>query len=563
MKKQVALLLTAALMIGTLGACGNSSTPSTSAPAADSGAAAPADNAGDSAEDEAPAPATSNEGEVAEDGTPIISFFDKNSGVKTFDDPVALELMKRTGVTINLVSPTGDPGEKLSLMLAGQDYPDIVLMDRGSDIVNQYIEAGALINLSDYMDKLPHVVEMYGETLNKTRYTDGNNYYLSNWYGYDPDPVNGFIMRYDLMVDMVGQERADSDEPFTFSEMVDLLKQFKEKYPTLNGADTIPVLTGQPGSSDNLHGCFAGMYGMKTYYVDDNGDLHYRVSHPEYLDAIHDMNTLYREGLLDKEWTSNNGELRNQKLSQGNVFGYIGAYWDTWTPSAALQQSDNEDAEFLAYKVVADGHDPDATTLSGRSSLGWDAIGVTTNCKNLDAALSFIDYCASQEGQDLLLWGIEGQDWEFVDGVRTPIGDIVERYQADPSNTQNDTGITKWTWFVKNDRHPDDNTTCRIWFNEMDRSATYAYQNLTNAYWDTAEFDGLVPTGNSPDALKAQKVQDIINQAYPNMVNAATVEECDAVYNQMMSDLEAAGMADVEAIMTETYKARMELWGSN
>lgn len=564
MKKRLALLLTAALVAGTLAACGGSSSSGSSAPA-DSGTAGDA-QAGDNGNDAADAAGTStaaNEGEVTSDGTPIISFFDKNSGTRTFDDPVALELMKRTGISLNLVSPTGDPGEKLSLMLAGQDYPDIVLMDRGSDIVNQYIEAGALVDLSQYLDKMPNVVEMYGETLNKTRYTDGGNYYLSNWYGYDPDPVNGFIMRHDLMVDLVGQERADSDEPFTFSEMVDLLKQFREKYPQINGADSIGVTCGAPGSSDNLHGMIAGMYGMKTYYVDDNGDLHYRVSHPEYLDAIHDMNTLYREGLLDKEWTSNNQELRNQKLSQGNVFGYIGAYWDTWTASAALIQSENEDAEFLAYKVVADGHDADKTTLSGRSSLGWDAIAITTNCKNLDAALSFIDYCASQEGQDLLLWGIEGQDWEFVDGVRTPIGDIVERYQADPSNVVNDTGITKWTWFVKNDRHPDDNTTCRIWFNEQDRSAQYAYQNLTNAYWDTAEFDGLVPTGNSTEALKAQKVQDIINQAYPNMVNAASVEDCDAVYEQMMSDLEAAGMADVEAVMTEAYKARMELWGMN
>ena len=75
----------------------------------------------------------------------VISFFDKNSGVRTFDDPVAKELEARTGVKIDLVSPTGNPAEKLSLMLAGQNYPDIVLMDRGSDIVNQYIEAGALV----------------------------------------------------------------------------------------------------------------------------------------------------------------------------------------------------------------------------------------------------------------------------------------------------------------------------------------------------------------------------------------------------------------------------------
>ena len=545
MKKKFALWMAALLAAGSLTACGNAGTE---AAKTDGGAEGNA--------------VAVNEGEVAEDGTPVISFFDKNSGIKTFDDPVAKELMKRTGVTVNLISPTGDPGEKLSLMLAGQDYPDIVLMDRGSDIVNQYIEAGALVNLSDYMDQLPNVQKMYGETLNKTRYADGNNYYLSNWYGYDPDPCNGFIMRYDIMVDLVGQERADSPEPFTFSEMVELLKQFKEKYPQLAGADSIGVTMGEPGATENLHGTFSGMYGMKSYYVDDSGNVHYRVSHPDYLKAIHDMNTLYREGLLDKEWTSNNQELRNQKLSQGNVFGYIGAYWDTWGASAALMDSDNENAEYLAYKVVADGHDPEKTTLSGRSSLGWDAIAITKNCKNLDAALKFVDYCASQEGQDLLLWGIEGQDWEFVDGVRTPIGDLVERYQDDPTKVVDDTGITKWTWFVKNDRHEDDDTTNRIWYNEQDRSAKYAYQNITNGYWDTAEFDNLVPAGNSTEALKAQKVQDIISQAYTNMVNAATIEECDAVYWQMMQDLENAGIADVEAAITENYNSRMELWGN-
>ena len=177
MKKKLALLLASALVIGTLGACGNSSSTTSSG----GGDSTPASEVAEGSEDsgEAAAVAVSNEGEFAEDGTPIISFFDKNSGTRTFDDPVALELMNRTDVTINLISPTGDPAEKLSLMLAGQDYPDIVLMDRGSDIVNQYIEAGALIDLSQYWDKLPNVVEMYGDTLNKTRYTDGGNYYLS------------------------------------------------------------------------------------------------------------------------------------------------------------------------------------------------------------------------------------------------------------------------------------------------------------------------------------------------------------------------------------------------
>lgn len=485
-----------------------------------------------------------------------ISFFDKNSGVREFTDPVAKELEARTGVKIALESPSGNPAEKLSLMLTGQNYPDIVLMDRASDIVNQYIEAGALVNLSDYFDQMPNVVAMYGDTLNKTRYTDGNNYYLSNWYGFDPDPVNGFICRYDYMVELVGQERADSPEPFTFSEMIELGKKFKETHP-----DTANVFViGQPGTTGEINGTFAGMNSLYTYYVHD-GKLFFTVRDPQFLEAIHQMNELYREGLLDPEWTSNTAELRNQKLSNNGALAYIGAYWDTWSPSAALMGSENENAEYLAYKVVPD----DATTtdlpLSGRSSLGWDAIAITNNCKNVEAAVKFIDYCASQEGQDLLLWGIEGQDWEFVDGVRTPIGDIVERYQADPANTVDQTGITKWTWFVKNDVHPDDGTTCRIWYNEKDRSATYAYQNLTNGYYDSAEFAALEPAGGSMEALQYQAVLDQFNQFYPRMVNAASVEECDKLYDDMIAAMESAGMSAVEETIGETYFARMELWG--
>jgi len=215
-----------------------------------------------------------------------ISFFDKNSGVRTFTDPVAVELEKRTGVKIDLISPSGNPAEKLSLMLAGQNYPDIVLMDRGSDIVNQYIEAGALVNLSEYLDQMPNVVAMYGDTLNKTRYSDGNNYYLSNWYGYDPDPVNGFICRYDYMVELVGQERADSAEPFTWSEFKGLLQKFKETNPDA----TTPLVIGDPVSG-GINSMFAGMNRLYPYYVHD-GKLQLTVRDPQFIDAIHQMNEL-------------------------------------------------------------------------------------------------------------------------------------------------------------------------------------------------------------------------------------------------------------------------------
>ena len=84
---------------------------------------------------------------------------------------------------------------------------------------------------------------------------------------------------------------------------------------------------------------------------------------------------------------------------------------------------------FPMRRIILSNGDSDVykrQTLGGRSSLGWDAIAVTNNCKNLDAALKFIDYCASQEGQDLLLWGIEGKDWTKDGDTYVPNEEVLD-----------------------------------------------------------------------------------------------------------------------------------------
>lgn len=81
-------------------------------------------------------------------------------------------------------------------MLASGDYPDVVVMSRGDASLDKYITSGAFIALDELIEKSgPDIKEMYGDTLIKTRYKDGKNYYLANWYGLDSDPVFGMLMR--------------------------------------------------------------------------------------------------------------------------------------------------------------------------------------------------------------------------------------------------------------------------------------------------------------------------------------------------------------------------------
>ena len=97
-KKSIAMAMSVLMAAGMLAGCGSNGSTSSST---------------------ASGSASSASGEVSTDGV-TISIFDKNSGSNTFDDPVAKAIEEKTGVKIQVENPTGDPLEKLNLMLTGQ-----------------------------------------------------------------------------------------------------------------------------------------------------------------------------------------------------------------------------------------------------------------------------------------------------------------------------------------------------------------------------------------------------------------------------------------------------------
>ncbi|OPJ63987.1 extracellular solute-binding protein [Clostridium oryzae] len=489
--------------------------------------------------------------------TVTIKFFDKNTG-DAFTDDVAKEITKQTGVKVEIQQPTGDPLEKLNLMLASGDYPDMVLMDRGNSIVNKYISAGALIPLDDLISKYgSDVKQMYGDTLKKIRYKDGKNYYLSNWYGKDPDVVNGFVMRQDILKKLAG-DKATNGQYFTQDEFVKLLKDFKAKYPKINGKTTLPI-TLYAEDQNGVIGTFKGMFGLKSYY-NVNGELKYDIRDPKYLEMLKFMNSLYTQGLLDKEWVVNKKQLWLEKLSNGYTFSTPTAYWNVSDANVALAKDSGNDAQMYAYKVVANGVDPSKTTYSGRSSLGWDAIGITKNCKNPDAAMKFMNFLTSEKGQYLMMWGVEGKTWNMVDGKHKPTDKILTDFTNNFNATAKKTGVRHWTWFIKNGLGSDGTPYDMATKYKKDKAQVVANKNLTNTYWDTSEYDNLIPASGTPEALIYQKVTDIFNKAFPKIVDAPSQAKAVALYNKMISDMDSAGLAKVEKVINTNYKERIKLW---
>ncbi|MBP3964568.1 extracellular solute-binding protein [Paenibacillus sp. DLE-14] len=485
-----------------------------------------------------------------------LTFFDKNTG-DAFTNPVALEVTKRTGVSVEIQQPSGNPSEKLNLMLASGDLPDIILMDRGSDIVNKYIAAGAIIPLDDLIENFgPDVKSQYGEVLQKTRYTDGKNYYLSNWYGMDNSPVFGIQMRKDLLKELA-PDKAEGGQAFTTDEFEQLLKDFKAKYPNIDGKASIP-LTLNAENMGAVLGTFKGMWGMKAYY-EDGGSLKFDVKDPKYREMILYMNKLYREELIDPEWAVNKTQTWEQKLSNGFVFSTASAYWDPGNANNALLKSGGVDKQLFSYKVVAPGVDPSATTFGPRSPLGWDAIAISKNNKHPEETMKFINFLASEEGQYLLMWGIEGQTWDMKDGKHTPKPEVLQGLKEDWAAEQKKTGLQKWTWFVKNGLGSD-GTPYHIGDNNRGEIDLMAFKNLSDTVWDTSPYDNLGPGGGTPESLSYQKVQDIMKQSITKIIIAKSEQEANAGFDSMLAEMKAAGDENVEAIITDNYNKRQELW---
>jgi putative aldouronate transport system substrate-binding protein len=498
------------------------------------------------------------------DKSPIqLKWFDKNTG-DPFTNPVAKAITEKTGVTVEIQQPTGNPLEKLNLMLASNDLPDVLMLDRGSDIMNKYIATSAIIPLNDLIDKYgPNIKKMYGDTLKKTRSEDGKNYYLANWYGLEKYPVFGFLMRMDIMKELGVGDKVNNGKPFTSQEFEDLLVKFKEKYPTIDGKPSIPMtLNGEDIGS--VQWTFKGMFGMKPYY-ELNGELKKDIRDPRYLDMMKFINSLYTKGLIDKEWATLKTKQYEQKIAAGNVFATANASWNVGAPNTLLKAdakegTNKDERQLYQYKVLAPGVNADQTTYGPKSSLGWDGVAISKTNKDPVRTIKMLDFLASEEGQYLLMWGIEGKDWDMKNGKHVPRQEVLDAFTKDWNEASKSTGIRKWTWAIKNGPGSDGTPYDLIGRYKTDPTTDLAIKNLADTSYDTAPYDSLGPAGGTPEAIMDQRVNETIKKYYLKMALAPSGQEVTDLYNQMMKEAEAAGLSKLEQVYNDNYKKRLELW---
>ncbi|KAF9127319.1 hypothetical protein BGX30_014850 [Mortierella sp. GBA39] len=289
---------------------------------------------------------------------------------------------------------------------------------------------------------------------------------------------------------------------------------------------------------------------------------------------------MYNEGLLDKETFVQKSDQYKSKISSGRVLGLIDQEWGYSDAENALKAAGKDERTYAHLPVTLSEEYKDHSFQDTGFTSGW-GIGITNNCKDPVRAIKFMDWLASDEGQVLINWGIEGKHYNVEDGKRVIPQEIQEKKINDASNFTKTSGIGLYTIFSAHYgdgvKDPSGNYYTTNFPDQIVASYTPAEKETLKAYgaktwkdlfpsekdfpvkpWGAA-YNISVEEG-SDYTVTYQKTQDIIRKRIPEAI-LTTPDKFDAVYDNMIKELNAAGAEKMEQQYTELVKDRVELWG--
>ena len=562
-RKVVSLMLVSAMVAGMLAGCGSDSGSSKGGSSTETGSAAEA----------------SSSGETADDKSPItFEYFNADGKNGNWDNPVAKAITEATGVTLDVSYPVasqGDAKEDVALMIANDEYPDMIYA-KGS--ATDLYQAGALIDMTDLIEKYgPNIKKMYGAELEKLKWSqDDPGIYQLSYAGVNQKTLT---TGGSCQIQWAALKENDYKYPKTLDEYEKMIKSYLAAHPkTEDGLDMIGITM----SASDWHwmitlGNPAGLIADASpdngqWIIDDEYNVHYKHVTDEEKEYFKWLCRMYNEGILDPNFATQTDDDYIAKVASGRVVAITDAEWHYSQCEATLVADGKVDQTYVGLPVTLREDQVEKALLYQGTTVGW-GIGITKSCEDPVRAIKFLDYLCSDEGQILYHWGIEGENY-FLDDNGQPYrtDEEVAKAQSDPDYAKN-TGIDNYTGFpiygtgsYSEDGFPYTPTTKESVianYNTAEKEGCEAmgFEMLTDMFAQPEEFD-LLPYS----ALWAYQPQELAEKqtildeiAWPGLVKCVTgtEDEFDGNWESMVQELTDNGLADAEEAMTEFLATKL------
>lgn len=348
-------------------------------------------------------------------------------------DPEELEFMQfiqeETGVDWLFDAIPGSGGEydqKLNLMFAAGDLPDVVYSGGTQSFIVEQSSIGTIVPLDDLIDNytvnIKEALTRRDDFKRALTTPDGNIYSLwaveeavhRNWV--DPLFVN------ERWLANVGM-----DAPTTTEEFKEVLMAFKEQDANGNGDpnDEIPFTCREGGWSGQRLDGFFGAWGVfdggnRNHILWEKGKVSLSATDPRYREGLEYLNELYELGLIDPEiFTQNVAQLKAK--GKGDLIGSLIFYW----PTNVFGADKVKEYQFIP---LLSGPRGDKNAYQDNPIGGWLGFKylITTENPMPEVAIRYADVLL--DGKDMSIsaaFGPEGKFWEKKGDQWTRNGDKI------------------------------------------------------------------------------------------------------------------------------------------
>lgn len=431
-KRGLAIVLAAVVGCAALPACSKTETAASSA-AASSGSA--------------------SSGEIKNDPWELEFMIPGAKDSTSTDNAIGKYLKEKFNVTIKIVGYSGKYSDYCAQMLAAHSYPEMMLF-QDTNVFSNYVKADALMNMGDLAKQYaPNMLTFYKDQLPLWQMesdADGKMYcYCAQTPNVQQTTGGSFfdmVVRNDIIKEQNYPTLLDEDS------YISLLKTALAAHPQTDGQQTIG-LSLAAGENWVLTDAMIEIYAHGKY-GEGSGLTKYDSASKKIIDLITDdnnwkegirfWNKMYREGILDKECFTDKDDTVQQKLSTGRALSTFYVTWEEADVNKNLKQAGKEQYSYVTMPIMLkyqiDQKQDRVGTIT--DSYSYQTVAITKNSKNYAKIMQMINWVCTEEGQNLIGWGIEGQHYTVgSDGKKTPTAEYLACLNGTGTDTHFNDGL--------------------------------------------------------------------------------------------------------------------------
>ncbi|MBD2867194.1 type 2 periplasmic-binding domain-containing protein [Paenibacillus arenilitoris] len=431
--------------------------------------------------------------------------------------------------------PTAGFNEKRNLILNTKDLPDIFISANFTRLdAVKYGTSGMFIPLEGLIDQyapnIKALFDQYPEIKQSLTAPDGHIYMLSDFVTlFSARTAKPWLNK--KWLDELGLE-----VPKTTQELKNVLIAFRDQDPNRNGQkDEIPMSGENLGQIvSNINGAWGleNQMGNRINVQDDK--VRYWPADDRYKQILQYLHELYKEKLLDNTLFTQQDTEYLTKTSEAKVGFFYKQATDTF--SAVADQ-------FIGIEPVAGPNGDRLHTQVQPIARSYGAFAITSANPYPAESIRWIDYFSGEEGSIFLRYGVEGQTFNYADGVPTYPDEVLKN--------------EKGSAFAISQFAPWPGTAITHWINDKNSNAV----NPPQVQEAAEKLEPYIPERilGAPlfDAATAKKVDTLltdvntyIDESSAKFVNG---ERSFDDWDNYVSTLNKMGLAEIEEIYQEAY----------